>query len=66
MKIVNNFNRHFESLGKIGFDIVNIDKNGNVEIVLSEDNEHILLRFIVRASRKRLRNLKDKAAYNVG
>ena len=45
---------------------MNIDENGNVEIVLSEDNEYISQTFTVRASRKRLRRLKDIAAYNVG
>ena len=32
----------FEALENIGADIVNIDENGNVKIVLSEDNEYIL------------------------
>ena len=54
-----NFSRHFESLEKMGFDIVNIDENGNIEIVLSEDNEHILQSFKVRASRKRLRRYRS-------
>ena len=58
--------RHFEALDNIGADIVNIDENGNVEIVLSEDNKYISQTFTVRASRKRLRRLKDIAAYNVG
>ena len=65
-EIVENFSRHFEALGNIGADIVNIDENGNMEIVLSEENEYISQTFTVRASRKRLRRLKDIAAYNVG
>ena len=40
--------------------------NGNVEIVLSKDNEYILQSFTLRANRKKLRRLKDIAAYNVG
>ena len=43
----------FEALENIGADIVNIDKNGNVEFVLSEDNEYILQNFLLRASRER-------------
>ena len=35
----------FEALENIGADIVNIDKNENVEFVLSEDNEYILQNF---------------------
>ena len=44
-EIVENFSRHFEALDNIGADIVNIDENGNVEIVISEDNEYILKNF---------------------
>ena len=40
---------------------MNIDENGNVE-----DDEYILQSFTLRASRRRLRRLKDIAAYNVG
>ena len=65
-EIVENFCRSFVALENIGADIVNIEENGNVEIVLSEDNEYILQSFTLRASRKRLRRLKDIAAYNVG
>ena len=41
-------------------------KKGNVEIVLSEDNEFILQSFTLRASRERYGKLKDIAASNVG
>ena len=61
-EIVENFSRHFEALGNIVADIVNIDENGNVEIVLSEDNKYISQTFTVRSSRKRLRRFKDIAA----
>ena len=64
-EIVENFSKHFEALENIDADIVNIDENWNFKIVLSEDNEHILQSFTVRACRKRYR-LKDIAAYNVG
>ena len=65
-EIVENFSRHFEAFENIGAAIVNIDKNGNVKIVLSEDNEYIVQGFTLRASRERLRTLKDKEAYNIG
>ena len=65
-EIVENFSRHFEAFKNIRADIVNIDENGNVEIILSEDYEYILQSFTLRASRKRLRRLKDITAYNVG
>ena len=45
---------------------MNIDENGKVEIVLTEDNEYILQSFTLGASRRRLKRLKDIAAYNVG
>ena len=41
-------------------------KNGNLEIGRLENNEHIFQSFTIRASRKRLRRLKEIAAYNVG
>ena len=56
------FWRHFEAFENIVDDIINIDENGNVEIVLSEDNDYILQSFTLRASRKSLRRLKDIAA----
>ena len=40
-EIVENTSINFELSKNIGADNVNIDENGNVEIVLSEDNEHI-------------------------
>ena len=41
-------------------------KNGNLEIGRLENNEHIFQSFTIRASRKRLRRLKEIAANNVG
>ena len=54
--------RHLEALENICAEIMNIDENGNVEIVLSEDNKFILQNFRVRGRRKWLRRLKDEAA----
>jgi hypothetical protein len=41
-----------------------IDENGSIEIEISEEHEEILQAFTIRASRKRLRRLKEVAAYN--
>ena len=40
-------------------------ENGSIEIEISEENGDILQAFTIRASRKRLRRLKEVAAYNV-
>jgi hypothetical protein len=42
-----------------------IDENGNIEIIIEEFNEDIFQSFTLKAKRKRLRRLKDIAAYNV-
>ena len=65
-EIVKNFSKHFETVEDIDAYIENIDENGNLEIGLSENNENIFHSFTIRASRKRLRRLKEIAAYNVG
>ena len=46
--------------------IENIYENGPLEIGLSENNEYVFQSFTIRASRKRLRRLKEIPAYNVG
>ena len=65
-EIVKNFSKPFETVEDIDAYIENIDENGNLEIGLSENNENIFQSFTIRASRKRLRRLKEIAAYNVG
>ena len=65
-EVVESFSRQFEVLEDIDAYIENIDETGNVEIVITEDNEYILQSFTIRANRKRIRRLKDIAAYNVG
>ena len=65
-EIVKNFNKHFETDEDIDAYFKNIDENGNLEIGLSENNEYIFQSFTIRASRIRLRILKEIAAYNVG
>ena len=42
-----------------------IDENGNIEIELSESTDELLQAFTIRAKRKKLRSLKDVAAYHV-
>ena len=65
-EIVKNFSKPFETVEDIDAYIENIDENGNLEIGLSENNENIFQSFTIKASRKRLRRLKEIAAYNVG
>ena len=45
--------------------VENIDENGNIEIEITENNDFILQSFTVKASRKKLKRLKEVAAYNV-
>ena len=42
-----------------------IDDNGNIEIVIVENSGEILQSFTLKAKRKRLRRLKEIAAFNV-
>ena len=46
--------------------VENIDENGNIDIEITENNEYVLQSFTLKACRKRLRGLKEVAAYNVG
>ena len=41
------------------------DENGHIKIKMSEDNKDILRAFTIRAKRKRIRRLKEAAAYKV-
>ena len=61
-----NFNKPFETVNYIDTYIENIDENVNLEIGLSENNKYLFQSFAIRSSRKRLRRLKETAAYNVG
>ena len=42
-----------------------IDNNGNMEIIIIEDTKDMLQGFTVKARRRRLRRLKDIAAFNL-
>ena len=65
-KVVEKFNSNLETFEGIEAYVENIDENGNIEIEITENNEYILQSFTVKASRKRLKRLKEVAAYNVG
>ena len=65
-KVVENCNRNLKTLESVEAYIENIDENGNIEIEITENNEYVLQSFTLKASRKRLRRLRDVAAYNVG
>ena len=42
-----------------------IDDNGNMEIMITEDTQDMLQGFTVKARRRRLRKLKEIAAFNL-
>ena len=64
-RIVENLNRELEAIESVNAYIGTIDENGSIEIEISEEHGDILQAFTIRASRKRLRRLKEVAAYNV-
>ena len=63
--VVENLTSNMETLESFDTYVETVDENGNIEIEISENNEHVLQSFTVRARRKRLRTLKEIAAYNV-
>ena len=64
-RVVSYLRIRFEEISACETTIEMIDDNGNIEIVLVEDNGKILQSFTVKAKTKCLRRLKDIAAYNV-
>ena len=64
-RIVENLNRELEAIESVNAYIGTIDENGSIEIEISEEYGDILQAFTIRASRKRLRRLKEVTAYNV-
>ena len=64
--VVENLNQMFEAMEIADAYVETIDENGNIEIELSESSDELLQAFTLRAKRKKLRSLKDVAAYNVG
>ena len=63
--VVENLNHKFEAIEIADAYVETIDENGNIEIELSESTDELLQSFTIRAKRKKLRSLKDVAAYNV-
>ena len=63
--MVENFNINLVTQEGFEAYVGNIDKNGNIEIEITENNAYILQSFTVKASRKKLQRLKEVVAYNV-
>ena len=63
--IVANLKRKFEAIENADAYIEAFDENGNIELEVSESTDESLQTFTIRAQRKKLRRLKDIAAYNV-
>jgi hypothetical protein len=61
--VVENLKRKLEAIENV--DVETINENGNIEVEISESNDDILQDFTIRAKRKKIRRLKDVAAYNV-
>ena len=65
-EVVENLNRNLVTPEDFEAYVENIDENGNIEIEITENNSYILQSFTVKASRKKLKRLKEVAPYNVG
>jgi hypothetical protein len=63
--VVENLNQKFEAIENADAYVETIDENGNIEVELSESTDELLQAFTIRAKRKKLRSLKDVAAYSV-
>ena len=63
--VVENLNQKLEAIENADAYVETIDENGNIEFELSESTDELLQAFTIRAKRKKLRRLKDVAAYNV-
>jgi hypothetical protein len=63
--VVENLNQQFEAIENADAYVETIDENGNIEVELSESTDELLQAFTIRAKRKKLRSLKDVAAYSV-
>ena len=64
-RVVNYLNIKFEELNACGSTIEMINANGNIEIEVTETSGEIYQSFTLKAKRKRLRRLKEIAAFNV-
>ena len=64
-KVVKNMRECFKNLQDYDVTIDAIDENGNIEIVITEHKDGMFQGFIVKAKRKRLRRLREIAAFNL-
>ena len=64
-KVVSRINESLESLPNSSAYIEWIDENGNIQINLEENLPSLLQEFTIIARRRKLKRLKDIAAYNV-
>ena len=64
-KVVSRINGSLKSLPNSSAYIEWIDENGNIQISLEENSPSLLQEFTIIARRRKLRRLKDIAAYNV-
>ena len=64
-RVVQNMQASFENLNGFNTTLEMIDENGNMELMITLDTEDTFTGFKIKAKRKRLRRLKDIAAFNL-
>ena len=64
-RVVQNIQTSFENINECDATLAMIDDNGNMEIMITLDTEDTFNGFKIKAKRKRIRRLKDIAAFNV-
>ena len=63
--MVTHIGRDFGDINDIDATLEMIDDNGNREIMITEDTKDMFQGFTVKARRRRLRKLKEIAAFNL-
>ena len=64
-RVVEQIGSDFGRINDIDVTLEMIDDNGNMEIMITEETEDMLQGFTVKARRRRLRKLKEIAAFNL-
>ena len=64
-RVVQNIQTSFENINEFDTTLEMIDENGNIELMITLDTEDTFNGFKIKAKRKRLRRLKDIAAFNL-
>ena len=64
-RVVQNIQTSFESINEFDTTPEMIDENGNIELMITLDTEDTFNGFKIKAKKKRLRRLKDIAAFNL-